>query len=240
MSRLFPGDCIMDGTGYLFWSRAMFRAYSRAREDEYASAYLLFNDDVRVDPEAIKLFIDHYSELNQSAPTILVGATQSTDRTSWTYSGYRWRGKCRPLHFDFVEPGRMPAPVDACNGNFVLAPAKEFDRIGGIDPKFRHSLGDLDIGLVAQKSGIAVRLAPGAVGVCDRNTPLPERLSRMSIRGRLTTVFGAQNSPIYEAYFAWKHGIRCLMPLYVAWYVARRLSAVARPGVRTEEGTPDR
>lgn len=210
---------VIEGTGQLFWNGGMCLAFAKTMGEAF-DAYLLFNDDSAVHPERVTRFISDFVRLNQVSPAILVGPMTSVDGKP-TYAGFRRVHRLRPLSFAQVLPNGALQRVDAFNGNFVLIPGAFMRRVGGLDPGYRHSYGDLDLGLMAKKEGIGVILWSQPVGVCDRNPPLSSILKGQSFYNRLKYLFLGKNHISQYIHFCWKHMPKVLFPGYVILYSVR-------------------
>lgn len=68
-----------------------------------------------------------------------------------------------------VMPTNDPQPILAFNGNFVLVSKEAFNALGNLNGAYRHSFGDIDYGIRAQKAGVPIWLAPHFQGECGRN-----------------------------------------------------------------------
>jgi GT2 family glycosyltransferase len=94
------------------------------------------------------------------------------------------------------------------NGNCVLINKAAASRVGNIDERFTHSMGDLDYGLRARSHGCAILVAPTYVGVCDRNSIRGTWKDKtLSSRMRLRALVGPKGLPLLEwATFVRSHG----------------------------------
>jgi GT2 family glycosyltransferase len=164
----FPQVHVTTGTGSLFWNRGMCRAYAQAQASGKAfDAYLLFNDDVELVPDALERAVAAFVDLNRDGPAVVVGAMASHDTHEFTYAGFDLVSKYRALGLARVLPGETARRCDTFNGNFVLIPAKEMDACGGLDPAYHHSYGDIDLGLTLGQRGCRSFVLPGYLGYCD-------------------------------------------------------------------------
>ena len=82
-----------------------------------------------------------------------------------TYSGRTGRALA------LVEPTGRPEPCETYNGNVVLLPRAVRERVGDVDRRFPHGMGDYDHGFRARKAGIPAYVAPRHVGRCSANPP---------------------------------------------------------------------
>ena len=163
----FPDVTIIEGDGSLFWNRGMRAAWREASKCT-PDFYLWLNDDTVLKENAIQTMLESSHKENDSS--IIVGTTQaSLDDDTITYGG-------RTLDC----PKRVVSPLekesiscDFFNGNIVLIPKNVFDKVGFNDGFYRHSFGDFDYGHAARKAGIKSLVAPGVLGYCQRNSPIP-------------------------------------------------------------------
>ncbi len=208
----FPRTKIVEGDGTAFWNRGLHIAWTHARNLP-VDAFLWLNDDVELDRDAIARLLDAWRRVSAATSGhrfILVGATRGTDGVV-TYSGQRLIPSPFALRFRAVQPNDDSlATVDTFNGNIVLVPRAVIAEIGLNDPAFHHNLGDIDYGLRATKAGIAVRLLPGTLGLCERN-------AAKALRG-----FGSPHLSLFEQ---WRkvnshHGL----PFFNWWRLTRRHS----------------
>ena len=79
------------GNGKLFWAKGMAAALKAAESTE-KDYYLMVNDDVLFEPNAIDILFDNYGKYTEKNP-VIVGATKDDRDDSFTYGGYIWNGK---------------------------------------------------------------------------------------------------------------------------------------------------
>lgn len=170
--KQFPNVHVITGDGSLFWNGGMRLAWHRAMAGDH-DHYLWVNDDIVLDDGALRTMLETHAWLESKNvdPAIVVGCMRDPVSGELTYGGvcrpYRWR----PLKFERVPPGEQPRPAETMNGNFVLVSRAIVERVGNLDPAYRHSMGDFDYGLRARRNGCSVWMAPGTVGECPRNPP---------------------------------------------------------------------
>lgn len=160
----YPLVHIVQGDGTLFWNRGMYKAWEAAVKQKNYDFYLWLNDDTKLYNDALINILSAYNQCIN--PSIICGATRSEITGELTYSG-RFNNKT-------IVPNGMLQECTIINGNFVLIPDIVFQKIGNLDWKFRHAIGDFDYGLRAQKFGIKVYVAPQYIGVCEKNPTLPK------------------------------------------------------------------
>jgi len=162
----FPDSTVLHGDGYLFWNRGMARAW-RYAATEGADYYLLVNDDAELDRNALARLMAVAGET--PAPRIVAATLRDPDSGRPTYGGVaRVRG-WHPFRYALVRPGNEVVRADTFNANCVLVPGSAVDRVGYLDERFHHSMGDYDYGLRARSKGIVTVVAPGTYGTCARN-----------------------------------------------------------------------
>lgn len=154
----YPQVYIIQGDGNLYWNRGMWSAWEEAAKEGF-DYYLWLNDDTFLYPCAIEELISE-SIVNENK-SIIVGATENTEKTAITYGGYV-NGKVQ------LPQGKVHE-VEYFNGNVVLVPQYVYERLGNLDYYFRHSKGDFDYGMRAKKLGIKMLLVGRALGICEKN-----------------------------------------------------------------------
>lgn len=210
---------ITQGTGSLYWNRGMSLAYTAARDSgQHFDAYMLYNDDVLLNENFVE-FLRVFRDLQDS---ILVGAFREPHSDTISYSGFVALGRLRPFALLIPQLTDSLVPVDTFNGNAVLIPAQIFDELGGLDPKYTHSYGDIDLGLRAKAAGVRSFIYGDPIGVCGRGKSVDERIRAAGIRDRWSLLFGYPHGPSSYLRFVRKHGVREFLPIYALHEVTRR------------------
>jgi GT2 family glycosyltransferase len=221
----FPLVHVIKGTGALFWNRGMCRAYAHAKAAGPFDAYLLFNDDVELMRSAVKELLTAYLQLNKAAPSVVSGpmCSRLTDET--TYGGFSIVKKFRPATFERVCPNGTLQECDTFNGNFVLVPARSMDDLGGLDPIYHHSYGDIDLGLGLRRRNCKTYLLPGHIGYCEAETTrhLPP------FRKRFRAMFVAPNPLSDQIHLTYKRYAWPLATVIALGQIIKRFSAVLFP-----------
>jgi GT2 family glycosyltransferase len=75
------------------------------------------------------------------------------------------------------------------SGNILLIPKSVVNKIGILDSKFHHALGDYDYTLRAKKSKIDVLVAPGFCGICELHDSIPLWKSGKNIFIRISSLY---------------------------------------------------
>ena len=161
VKQTFPQVRIVKGDGSLFWNRGMCLAWDEARKHFEHDAVLWLNDDTMLYPNAVQTMVD----ISKEHPCSNIVATiQSTEGNKVTYGGF-YKNR-------LIKPDRTLQTCDKFNGNCVLVPVSVSDKIGYLDPYYRHSKGDSDYAIRSNQAGIKNIIAP-ILGTCDRNPPEP-------------------------------------------------------------------
>jgi GT2 family glycosyltransferase len=169
---LFPQAIILAGDGNLFWCGGVRWAFEEAINKNY-DFYFWLNDDTILEQGALARLLDTYRVVSRDAcgATIVAGSTRDPKTGRFTYGGWSQYRKPTGVISWKKTPPHMETPL-ACatmNGNIVLIAKSVVERIGNLDVAFVHTMGDLDYGLRAIKSGCRVYIAPGYHGTCASN-----------------------------------------------------------------------
>jgi GT2 family glycosyltransferase/glycosyltransferase involved in cell wall biosynthesis len=234
VAAAYPDVDITFGSGNLFWGGGMRLAFTRAvpaRPD-----YLLWlNDDVVLDPDAVKRLLTTYSALcaGRHPLSIVAGSVRDPQTGATTYGGVRRSSRLRRMAFSRVTPTETPQYCDTFNGNVVLIPRSVYSVVGNVDKRFTHSMGDFDYGLRARSAGCQVSLAPGHVGTCSANPGVDTfRDATASRRERLRRAASAKGLPLAEwTALCRRHGGLFWPALVLSPYV-RMLAGRRRTGSR--------
>jgi len=166
----FPRVRVLTGDGQRFWNGGMRLAMDAARE-AHPDLVLWLNDDVVLDRHALATLLVTRATLARRGfdHAIVGGAVRDPLGGGQTYGGVKRRSRLRRLRFDLVPLSSEPVQVETMHGNCVLLPRAVVERVGNLDPAYRHALGDFDYGLRARAAGCSVWMAPGTVGTCPQN-----------------------------------------------------------------------
>ena len=160
----FPNTHIIHGNGDLYWNRGMLAAWREAAKTRH-DFYIWLNDDTFLKQNALANLLEDW-ENAPSHECIIVGATTSADGSEITYSGRISRG-------GIIPPNGTLQPCQEFNGNCVLIPGEVFQKLGMLDEYFRHSFGDSEYGMRANRHSIPCYVARGAIGTCEKHTSMP-------------------------------------------------------------------
>ena len=196
LHKYFPQVYVVSGNGNLFWSRGMYSAWKEAVKDEY-DYYLWLNDDIELYP----FFFEELMECCQQkgGACIITGLIENFERTAILYGGSDEKKV-------LLQANGFPQKVTHMNGNVVLIPRAVVDRIGIMDPKLHHDLGDVDYGLSAIEHGIAVYTTRRPVAAGYSNDFCRVRKWGVSLSQRLKKLNSPLGSPpSINFYFRKKH-----------------------------------
>ena len=189
VKTLFPKANIIPGDGTLFWNRGMLLAWETAAKVKHFDYYLWLNDDTILIHEAIVSLLEQANHSDNKR--IIVGSTCSATTGLFTYGGYR-------LYFEKLIPNGTWQDCDYFNGNIVLVPSYVFQKIGYLDSRFRHTIGDFDYGMRANKMGFIHHSSPIYLGFCESHEKDPIwRDQAYSLRKRFKFLYSPLgNNPI--------------------------------------------
>ena len=164
---------VIQGTGSLFYTGGMNRGMVTARAQfQDADAYMLINDDVQFDSEALaQMVTDAFaqqvgrSEQQNRTAGVFVGATRD-DAGKFSYGGVRY---IKGIRYIPVKPEDADRSCDTFNANCVLVPRQIFDDVAVMDTAYMHSMGDFDYGLRIHKKGYPIMVYDRYIGVCNKN-----------------------------------------------------------------------
>lgn len=172
--EIMPQATILHGDGNLFWCGGVRWAFDQAIAKDY-DFYFWLNDDTTLDPDALARMVDTYRAVSTNAcgANIIVGSTRDPKTGLFTYGGWiRYRKATGLISWKQTPPHiEKPIVCDTMNGNCVLIAKSVVKRVGNIDEAFIHSMGDLDYGLRATRSGCRIYIAPGYCGTCAGHDP---------------------------------------------------------------------
>lgn len=158
----FPKVNMINGKGDLFWNRGMYTAWNEASKAKDYDFYLWLNDDTYIFSESLKALLNSSKKVNDKS--IICGATCSKRNGKMTYGGRNKKG--------LIIPNGELKSCSFFNGNVVLIPKYVYQKVGNLDYKYTHALGDFDYGLRAKKQGIESYQTDKFVGTCEQPNSL--------------------------------------------------------------------
>ena len=155
----FPQVRFVEGNGNMYWCRGMIAAWKRALAEDRYDGFFWLNNDSYLYPDAFALMLEAVSQTDNSA---IIGGAFISETTGKTSYGGRIKDK-------ILNPNGQLQKFDELNGNFVFIPKIVVEKIGILDSRFHHGIGDYDYGYRALKNGIDLLLTPRYIGVCERD-----------------------------------------------------------------------
>lgn len=149
----------------LFWNGGMHRGIERGmqRADDY-DYMLLVNDDVDFIPGIIDKMIE-YAENERLKGSVIVGPT-CDDKGVFSYGGIVYT---KGIHYEMIGPDRTDVLCTTFNANCTLIPIEVMRIAGNVDPYYKHSMGDFDLGLRISRKGGKIYMFSEYVGICNDN-----------------------------------------------------------------------
>lgn len=151
------------GDGNLFWNGGMHRAIRHVKKHHRKyQYYMLMNDDTKFFPGIFDKIAPHLKK-NE----VTVGAICG-DHGELSYGGIKYT---KGIKYDKLGPDRADVCCSTFNANCAIIPREIFGKVG-IDPFYKHSIGDFDYGLQISRRGYAIHVFPEYVGQCNDNSLL--------------------------------------------------------------------
>jgi GT2 family glycosyltransferase len=182
INRMFPDIKVITISQNSYWNSGMILAWENAKQNRDYDFYFLLNNDTHLNSNAFQIILKDYYV--SSTFSIVAGVTKESNNNNISYGGRNIINKS-PL-----TPVGTPISVKFINGNFVLIPKCVLKKIGFLNPRFSHSLGDFDFGLRAIKSKVKVLITSQIIGSCELNLN-----SVFKIKGNLYDRYTHINSP---------------------------------------------
>ena len=164
LKTVFPLVLIIQGSGDLYWNRGMYLAWESATKNADYDYFLWLNDDTLLFKDALNVMLEFSQSVKNEQ--IVVGATCSANNKEVTYGGFSKNN-------EILVPNGTWQNCDYFNGNIVLIPSFVFKKVGFLDKRFRHAIGDIDYGLRALKMGFNHYLSPTFLGYCENHKDYP-------------------------------------------------------------------
>jgi GT2 family glycosyltransferase len=218
IEQLYNWVKVIPSAGNLYWCRGMALAITEALKNE-SEHILWLNDDTDLNDDALRIMIDADIEIKSKYTNsgIIVGCTTSNG-SDISYGGLKSISAFRKFSYLRVYQESAFVECDAMNGNAVLISKNDMLKIGNLDIKYEHAMGDIDYALMAKNRGIRIFTAPKIVGVCGQNSNAgtSEDLS-LGVLTRWSKMLSRKELPIKSwLHFTFKHG-GLLAPLYFIW-----------------------
>lgn len=187
--QAFPQVRLTRTDGTFYWSGGLRHVWLAAAEKDYDS-YLWLDDKLTLGENAVYSLLDNSGFLGHKA--IVVGSVLAPDGS--LYRGGRSRGG------RLVDPDPViPKPCYIFDGRLVLVPRAVFERLGVLDGRYRHKLGDYDYAIRAYRAGITRVVAPGYPATAPRKAGIPAWRDRSrSLPERYRALLSPTGKPLKE------------------------------------------
>ena len=161
----FPNVHVIQGTGDLYWSRAMNLAWKTAVESlsdgQKYDFFLWLNDDVALKADAIDTVMCDWDKCGDPHGVVVGVCSKDSSEAESSYSATTIRD--RQLFPNGVSPQRADGWF---NGNFVLVPWETYRKVGMISDEYCHSRGDYDYAERLKLAKVPFFASSRFVGVC--------------------------------------------------------------------------
>lgn len=205
IKAICPTVEILQGDGNLFWSRGMHVAMEAAVKKEY-KLYLMINDDVDF---FSTMWESMYQAYLDNHKTGIVGCTLSKKTGKQSYGGSNFlRNKKNYYIGPMLVPDKQTyVTCDLANWNCILLDSEIIKKVGIIDNRYEHAMGDFDYSFRMKEKGYGLVLAKEYVGYCEnngiKNTFKDCNLSR---KNRIKKLFAANGLPVKSwKYFVFRY-----------------------------------
>lgn len=189
----FPHTHVIEGTGKLFWNRGMCLAWEKSREYDNFDGVIWLNDDTMLYENALAMVQNIVSLHPESCVVATIESAQN--KGCLTYGGLK-KGLLQ------ISTTNELKTCDTFNGNFVFIPKCVSDKIGYLDPYYRHSVGDFDYSRRATRAGIVSYVTP-IIGSCERNSSEPN-WNRGTLIQRFKKLYSPLGNNPLETFYTYK------------------------------------
>lgn len=186
----YPQVNVIRGSGSLFWCKGMRLSWDKASEAHDYDFYFWLNDDTMLLDGAIE---DMFRDLHACGNAIIAGAVSELESNNVCYGGTDEGG--------VITPDGHPRRVRChLNGNVLLVPKEVYLKIGKIDGRYSHGVGDSDYGRMAFKAGIDVYVSSRIVARCSHNTGRAGKTREMGLVERCRLLFSPLGFPLADTW----------------------------------------
>ena len=179
---------IIQGDGSLYWAGGMRLAWrSSLEEREDWNFFLLVNDDTVLYKDSLESLLQahNYTIEKYGKSGIYSGITCSIGNSAMiTYGGVKWRSRTW-AKVRLLGPIGKPQMCDAANANILLVSRNVYNKLGGLNHKYRHGFADYEYSMNARKKGFPVLVTAGICGECNYDHKNPrEEILKMNLSER--------------------------------------------------------
>jgi GT2 family glycosyltransferase len=212
VKELYPRITLLKGSGNLFWAGGMRLAWTTALQTKPYDAFLLINDDVRLQRDfMINLMkTEEYSLRKRGKTGIYCGTTVDGKSGDVSYGGSRITTNHIVMRSKLLIPKNKPQECQIANANILWVSKEVVDQIGILDDRFTHGIADYDYSLRAHKENIPVYVAPNVCGICTDDHGKNWKKGDLPLRERIAYL----KSPKGLAYNEYLYYIRRHFPMF--------------------------
>jgi GT2 family glycosyltransferase len=183
---------------------------------------MVFNDDIRLAPNALMELIDVYQFARELSGESIVVSGAFTDEISddVTYGGYIRSSLWHRLRFKMAVPTGLPLQIDTLNMNCALISISALRLVGFLSSYFIHSGADMDFGLRLRKAGGTIWLTKKSIGWCSRNESQQlDTSKKRSIKESFKHITSVKNEPMAVRFLYYRvHGGPLWFILFLSIY----------------------
>lgn len=215
VKELYPQVTVLKGSGDLFWAGGMRLAWKTALQKKSYDAFLLINDDVRLQHDFMENLMktEEYSLRKTGKKGIYCGTTIDDKTGKVTYGGSRIKINHVVMKSQLLSPQKQPQECEITNANVLWISKQVVDLIGIFDDRFTHGIADYDYSLRAHKRKIPVYLAPNICGVCSDDHGENWKKGNLPLKARIAYL----KSPKGLAYDEYLYYIRKHFPMFLPY-----------------------
>ncbi len=198
IKEIAPEAQIIAGDGNLYWSRGMSIAMAEAIKTHH-DFYLCINDDLELFDNAFSIMLSSF--YSHRSICAVAGCTLSKDMKTATYGGRRF------VHGNIgrsavVLPNDNNRSCDVANLNCFLIPEELIKKVGLIDYRFEHALGDYDYCHAIRRNGYSIYVADQFIGITERNKNTgTSRDKSLSKTRRIKSFFSRKEHPVRSEFY---------------------------------------
>ena len=195
----FPKTTVILGNGSLYWNRGMHLAWKTASATNDFDYYMWLNDDTFLLEDAIKNLLEAAEQTKNQAA--ICGSTFSLENKKISYGGNSKEGT-------LLAPNGTLQETFSFNGNVVLIPKFVYTKVGILDPRFPHAIGDFEYALRIQKNKLNSLITKDFIGSSEGSEKLPNWCSpSLSLPKRIQSLYSplGNSHPYYFFIFEQKY-----------------------------------
>ena len=217
VKKQFDSIITIPGTGGLYWGGGMNLAWNTAVKRKKYDYFLWYNDDnFLFDDSLLSLFKDN----EKYGDDCIISGVFHDKLGNVSYGGKKRDGS-------LIDVGSN-INVFYMNGNLVLIPYRIFQKVGFIDSRFVHGIGDYDYGFRAINNNFLIKLTSKVVGISDRHDQdIPYLDKRKTLFMRMKILYSPKFNPINTFYYNKKYfGIRYAIKKFIRKNISAMIPSI--------------